>query len=185
MSTRLILCIAALGAAACADPASAPAQAPAYPAEAYEIDNVDNPRALFATGEKLDQALAVNEAIFAAIGFGNTFMVTTSDGNVIIDTSRSAHAARHKVLLKAKSTAPIRFIVLTHGHGDHTGGVALWREHGTEIVAQRRFNEFLDYQERLRGLRSPISNATERRHFFEEDFMGSSIAEARAGAMVE
>lgn len=26
-------------------------------------------------------------------------------------------------------------IILTHGHGDHTGGVKLWKEAGTEVIA--------------------------------------------------
>ena len=52
-------------------------------------------------------------------------------------------------LLKARSAAPVKYIILTHGHGDHTGGVALWKEPGTQVIAQRNQIEFLNYQERL------------------------------------
>src|SRR4051812_32399391 len=38
-------------------------------------------------GQDQKEALRVNEAVYQAIGFGNTFMVVTPAGNVIIDTS--------------------------------------------------------------------------------------------------
>src|SRR5438132_1387704 len=44
----------------------------------------DNPTALLRVGDKV---IKVNDAISMVEGFGNTFMVTTPEGNVIIDTS--------------------------------------------------------------------------------------------------
>jgi alkyl sulfatase BDS1-like metallo-beta-lactamase superfamily hydrolase len=102
-------------------------------------------------GENQTVALHVNEAISLAYGFGNTFLVTTPDGNVIIDTSSARRAPAAKKLLQAVSDAPIRYIVLTHAHGDHTGGVPLWRQSGTQIIAQREHVEFMNYQARLGG----------------------------------
>ena len=81
----------------------------------------------------------------------NTFMVVTPGGNVVIDTSLAAGASAHRDLLRAISPAPTRAIVLTHAHGDHTGGVALWRESGTAIIAQREHTAFMDGQRRLAG----------------------------------
>ena len=40
--------------------------------------------------------LQINDAIYQATGFGNTFMVVTNEGNVIIDTSISFLAPGHK-----------------------------------------------------------------------------------------
>lgn len=95
------------------------------------------------------EAVKITDNIYQAVGFGNTFLVTTPAGNVIIDTSSALSAPLHVKLLKARSTAPVKYIVLTHGHGDHTGGVALWKEPGTEVIAQKNQVEFLNYQERL------------------------------------
>jgi glyoxylase-like metal-dependent hydrolase (beta-lactamase superfamily II) len=81
----------------------------------------------------------------------NTFMIVTRDGNVIVDTSIAAVAPAHQRALTAVNAGPIKAIVLTHAHGDHTGGVAQWRQPGTEIIAQRKHDEFIQYQRRLAG----------------------------------
>jgi len=107
-----------------------------------------NPADLTRVGDKV---IKVNEAINLVQGFGNTFLITTSEGNVVIDTSVAAHAQKHKQLLSAVTAGPIRYIILTHGHGDHTGGVPLWKEPGTQIIAQKNHVEFLHYQTRLGG----------------------------------
>ncbi len=109
----------------------------------------ENPRKLLSQGSDQKAALKINEAIYQAIGFGNTYMVTTPEGNVIIDTSIVTQAPRHVRLLKQVNDAPIRYIILTHGHGDHTGGVPLWKQPGTQIIAQKNHVEFMNYQKRL------------------------------------
>jgi alkyl sulfatase BDS1-like metallo-beta-lactamase superfamily hydrolase len=111
----------------------------------------ENPSDLVQWGKDQTKALRVHEAIYQAIGFGNSFMVVTKVGNVIVDTSLATHAPRHKKLLQAENSGPVRYIVLTHAHGDHTGGVSLWKEPGTEIVAQKQHVEFMHYQKRLEG----------------------------------
>src|SRR5258708_34382579 len=81
----------------------------------------ENPTALVRVGEDQREALKINDSIHQAIGFGNTFLVTTPEGNVIIDTSRPQVARRHQRLLKAVSSAPVEYIILTHRHGDQPG----------------------------------------------------------------
>lgn len=105
-----------------------------------------NPADLTRVGDKVIQ---VNEAISLVQGFGNTFMIRTSEGNVIIDTSIPAHAQKHKQLLTADNKGPIKYIILTHGHGDHIGGLPLWREPATQVIAQKNHVEFMHYQARL------------------------------------
>ncbi|MDZ4761528.1 MAG: MBL fold metallo-hydrolase [Alphaproteobacteria bacterium] len=81
----------------------------------------------------------------------NTFVVDTSSGPVVIDTSRPPASAVHKQLLEADGVGRASHIIVTHGHGDHTGGVALWRQGGGKVVAQANYVEFLEYQSMLGG----------------------------------
>ena len=111
----------------------------------------DNPLVLLRAGQDQKKALKFGEAIYQAIGFGNTFMVVTEAGVVIIDTSMQFNAARHKQLLQAENAGPIKYIILTHAHGDHTGGVPTWKQPDTKIIAQKNHADFQHYQTRLNG----------------------------------
>ena len=111
----------------------------------------DNPINLIRTGQDQKKALKVNDSIFQAIGFGNTFLVATAEGNVIIDTSYAMNAELHKKLLQAENSGPIKYIILTHGHGDHIGGIPAWKQPETRIIAQKNYVEFQNYQTRLAG----------------------------------
>lgn len=90
-----------------------------------------NPITLIRVGQEQTKATKINEAIFQAIGFSNTFLITTEAGNVVIDTSMPFNATLHKRLLTAENAGPIKYIILTHAHGDHTGGLTAWKQPGT------------------------------------------------------
>jgi alkyl sulfatase BDS1-like metallo-beta-lactamase superfamily hydrolase len=81
----------------------------------------------------------------------NTYVVDTSEGAVIVDTSRPPASRAHHDLLVADGVTKVAYIILTHGHGDHTGGVALWKQGGAKVIAQQNFGEFLEYQRMLSG----------------------------------
>ncbi|MFN7999823.1 MAG: alkyl sulfatase dimerization domain-containing protein [Acidobacteriota bacterium] len=110
-----------------------------------------NPITLIRVGQEQTKATKINEAIFQAIGFSNTFLVTTEAGNVIIDTSMPFNATLHKRLLTAENAGPIKYIILTHAHGDHTGGLTAWKQPGTQIIAHKQHAEFQHYMARLNG----------------------------------
>ena len=122
------------------------------PARAQQRDGIPaGPGQLQRVGQDVREAVQVRESIWMVPGFGNTFLITTPGGNVVIDTSLAVNAPRHRELLRRVSDAPVRYILLTHGHGDHNGGVGTWKEASTEVVAQRQYVEMLHYQNRLRG----------------------------------
>jgi alkyl sulfatase BDS1-like metallo-beta-lactamase superfamily hydrolase len=101
-------------------------------------------------GNRQTAARKVNDAIYLALGFSNTFLVRTDDGNVVIDTSSPVSAKKHYELLRRVSDAPVRYVILTHGHPDHTGGLRYWMEPQTKLVVQQNYIEFHSYQERLK-----------------------------------
>ena len=110
---------------------------------------MSNPMSPMREGLDRTEAVKITDNIYQSVGFGNSFLVITPAGDVVVDTGNPGVAQHHVTLLKARSTAPVKYIILTHGHGDHTGGVALWKGTGTEVIAQRNQTEFLNYQERL------------------------------------
>ncbi len=132
--TRLLLVTALLGANLVA--------ADGYNPEAIKSGRVD-PSMHLQQGSNQLEAQKINSVIYKATGFGNTFTVVTSEGNVIIDTSLPSMAPKHKSLLNAVDDGPVHSIIITHGHGDHTGGAGLWREPQTKVIAQTNMVEFL------------------------------------------
>jgi alkyl sulfatase BDS1-like metallo-beta-lactamase superfamily hydrolase len=101
----------------------------------------------------------INDSIYMAPSGANVYLVMTPSGNVVIDTGTSSEAANAKELLRAESHAPVKYIILTHGHADHIGGISLWREAETQIIAQRNYVELVNYVARLEGFFAPRNAA--------------------------
>jgi alkyl sulfatase BDS1-like metallo-beta-lactamase superfamily hydrolase len=105
------------------------------------------------------RVVKINDSIYMAPFGGNVYLVTTREGNAVIDTGTSSEAANARELLRAESHAPVKYIILTHGHADHIGGIDLWKEAGTQIIAQRNYVELVNYVARLEGFFAPRNAA--------------------------
>ena len=112
-----------------------------------------------AVGQAPTQAVKISDSVYMAPTTGNVYMVTTPAGNVIIDTALEAQAADAKKVLQAVNQGPVKYIILTHTHADHIGGISLWKGPGTQIIAQRDSVEFLNYTTRLEGFFAPRNAA--------------------------
>jgi alkyl sulfatase BDS1-like metallo-beta-lactamase superfamily hydrolase len=115
------------------------------------------------TAQTVDQdqvkVVKIRDSVYMAPVAGNVYMITTPDGNVIIDTAGKRQAEEARKALVAESHAPVKYIILTHGHADHIGGIDLWKEAGTQIIAQRNYVELVNYVTRLDGFFAPRNAA--------------------------
>ena len=120
--------------------------------------------------------------IHFAIGFGiaNSIMVEGDGGNIIIDASDSVFEAEKIYSLFAEQNSnPIKAIIYTHNHGDHTFGTAYYLKNQKakpKIIA----HEDTDYYvQRIMGILNPIITQRSTRMFGtllpKEDFINVGI----------
>ena len=120
--------------------------------------------------------------IHFAIGFGiaNSIMVEGDGGNIIIDASDSVfEAEKIYSLFVEQNSNPIKAIIYTHNHGDHTFGAAYYLKNQKEkpqIIA----HEDTDYYvQRIMGILNPIITQRSTRMFgtllSKEDFINVGI----------
>jgi len=105
----------------------------------------------------------VSPSVYTASGYSpaNISMIVGTDGLVIVDTGMFPGDAKNVLEEFRKiSDLPVKGIILTHGHGDHTGGAAAFAEDGDEkpaIFARAPFNSegsmFQDGGISINGLR--------------------------------
>ncbi|NNC65723.1 MAG: MBL fold metallo-hydrolase, partial [Gammaproteobacteria bacterium] len=93
--------------------------------------------------------IEVSDRVSLALGLGNVFLVTTNEGHVIIDTGVAQQSAAQRELLLAKHPGSVSRVIVTHGHGDHDGGVAAYQKAGAKFIAQRRYIENTTIEKRL------------------------------------
>lgn len=98
---------------------------------------------LVRSGDAQTEAVAITPFVFLSRDISNAHLVTTSDGDVIVNTGMPDGAERHAALFAPHRTGPLRYIILTQSHADHFGGVPTLREEGTLVVGGPGFDEAL------------------------------------------
>ena len=73
---------------------------------------------------------------------GNTTALITNDGVILVDDKFEIDADNIVALLKTVTNQPIKYVINTHYHADHTYGTSLFR--GAEVVAHHKCRELLD-----------------------------------------
>jgi glyoxylase-like metal-dependent hydrolase (beta-lactamase superfamily II) len=80
------------------------------------------------------ERIAPGVAVLFGAG-GNIGLSYGEDGNVIIDDQFAPLVPKIEAAVKTVDPDPIRFVINTHWHGDHTGGNERFGEAGAVIVA--------------------------------------------------
>src|ERR1700756_1620095 len=67
---------------------------------------------------------------------GNITVAVGNDGIIMVDSEFAPLHDKIKAAIAKLSPLPIKYLINTHFHGDHTGGNALFHKDGATIVAQ-------------------------------------------------
>jgi glyoxylase-like metal-dependent hydrolase (beta-lactamase superfamily II) len=67
---------------------------------------------------------------------GNITVAVGADGIIMVDAQYAQLSDKIKAAIKAISPLPIKYIINTHFHGDHTGGNANFQNDGAVVIAQ-------------------------------------------------
>jgi len=100
-------------------------------------------------GEGDQDAVDVGDGIFMSRNIANSFLVTTSDGDVIINTGTHFEADAIKARLDKVSGGPLRVVTFTQGHPDHVGGWDWFNAPGVETIAQANHGDVREYWRNL------------------------------------
>jgi alkyl sulfatase BDS1-like metallo-beta-lactamase superfamily hydrolase len=109
-------------------------------------------------------ASEIAPGIFQVMGTGNTTIVLTETGHVVLDAGLPADATKARELFAGIADGPASHVVVTHAHADHYGGASQWMGEGTELIAHR---EFMNSQAYLSALGPYLMRRN--RIFFPED----------------
>jgi glyoxylase-like metal-dependent hydrolase (beta-lactamase superfamily II) len=98
-----------------------------------------------ATAESPAQLVSVTEDVYAVINVndtvldigaygGNVAIYLTDDGVVLVDSKNESMHADLMAKVQSLTDLPIRYVVLTHNHADHSGGAASLQALGATVV---------------------------------------------------
>ena len=90
---------------------------------------------------------------------GNIGVSYGADGNILIDDQYAPATERVIAAVRTLDPDPIRFVINTHWHGDHSGGNENLGRAGTVIVAHDNVRRRMTMEQLVRGERVPPSPA--------------------------
>jgi glyoxylase-like metal-dependent hydrolase (beta-lactamase superfamily II) len=123
--------------------AVAPARAQDW--EAVEIETID-----------------VAPGVYMLVGRGGNIGVSAGeDGIFLVDDQYAPLTDKIVAALRAISDAPIRFVINTHWHGDHTGGNENLGEIGTLIVAHENVRKRMTVEQFIEAIGDTVPPAPE------------------------
>src|SRR5258708_1290006 len=85
-------------------------------------------------------------------------LIVSSEGAAVIDTLAFPSETKEIVHLLQNLNVPVKSVINTHYHGDHTYGTSLFK--GAEVVAHRKCRELLDSLGRKSLVEARTENAS-------------------------
>ncbi|MEE9186809.1 MAG: MBL fold metallo-hydrolase [Bacteroidota bacterium] len=83
----------------------------------------------------------IAEDVYAYLGKdggSNSGFIVAPEGVIVIDAQNNADlAANELAAIRDVTNAPIKFLIDTHHHGDHTGGNPMYEKEGVTIISHR------------------------------------------------
>src|SRR5689334_4874995 len=100
-------------------------------------------------GEGEQDAVDLGEGIYMSRNIANSYLVTTPEGDLLINTGTEFEAAQIKDRFSRVSNGPLRVITFTQGHPDHVSGWSLFAQPGVETIAQANHPDVREYWRHL------------------------------------
>lgn len=100
-------------------------------------------------GESDQTAVDLGDGIFMSRNIANSYLVTTPDGDLLINTGTNFEAAQIKSRFARVSSRPVRTITFTQGHPDHVGGWSEFTGPGVATIAQAGHPDVREYWHHL------------------------------------
>ncbi len=106
--------------------------------------------------QKLADKVYVLQSSGVQAGMGNIGVYAGDDGMVLVDSQLLELAPKIEAALKTVSDKPVKYVINTHWHGDHTGGNAYWGKTAL-LVAQENVPKTMQKEADRRITDLPVS----------------------------
>jgi alkyl sulfatase BDS1-like metallo-beta-lactamase superfamily hydrolase len=101
------------------------------------------------SGNQQEAAIDRGASIFESRGIGNSYLITTAEGSVLVNAGTLKDAKRGKTLFNQVSTQPINTIILTQSHANQFGGVEVYKTPNNQLITHRIYPQDREYAEML------------------------------------
>ena len=87
--------------------------------------------------------VAHNVFSFTSTGLYISMFIITEDGVMVIDPDNVGHSRAMLAAIREKTRAPIRYLIYSHNHWDHSKGGEVWKAEGATVVSHIEAYEFI------------------------------------------
>jgi alkyl sulfatase BDS1-like metallo-beta-lactamase superfamily hydrolase len=100
-------------------------------------------------GEGDQDAVDIGDGIYMSKNIANSYLVTSSDGDVMINSGTHFEAPGIKARFDKVSSGPLRVVTFTQGHPDHVGGWDWFNADEVHTIAQANHSDVREYWRNL------------------------------------